>query len=849
MKNILIYSFLFIIIIVPISLAYIEPPYLEITKPIPTTIKTICSIGCDYSTISDADSSCPNLVKPVKFQIKAGVYKFSQWDCSGTENNEVVIEAYGDGQVYIEISGEGNNWNIYGDYVIIDGGENREITIRKKAGTTYLSSLLRLRGDHQTFSRLILQGPIGECSSKMGSTNTLIAPNHQAIDKPSNYRIYNNILDSHSHKGIYVAGTINGEIKNNIIRNGEATAIQINPHNEKSYVEGIEISGNIITDSIGCTEGGHGIYIQGDADEAGTISGVMISNNIISEMTRSGIRLYSDSATLVGNEYIYHNTLYNNDEWGIDIQSGNTGSKVFVKNNIIYDNNDGELNDDGEPIINENNIINNPNFLSTNLQSDDYLKLSKNSDAIDVGNNINIELDLDGNLRPSGDGYDAGAYEFNEGIDLDVLIQPPVINIKKPTSILTKTVCANNCDYTTLEQADQEAQPGWKIQIKAESYDCISWNSNGEFGNEIIIEPFGDGDVIFNCEGQSRFRIFGTNTIFDGGNDYKLIFDGTNLDTSERIIYPQVESDYITFYRVIIRNNKQGSNMNIMGDNFRIFNSYIYGANSVGIYGSEGNNHQIRNNIIFNNNGTGIQYNPHETGLSCDNITIAGNLIYNNGYGGPAGDRPGISLLSSADELYEVIVYNNMIFNNKVCGIKLNEDSYNADLKVYHNTLYNNKDAGMILNNDGTAVAKNNIVYKNGNSDWANWPNGNNYYDPLDSEIQNNIIENPDFISTNFKSTNFLKISSTSIAINTGANLGGLFNIDFFGTIRPQGNEYDAGAYEYEENSGNNCIHESEIEPCDNDVSSIELFAYVEKWIDGDVSITDVMQAINLWKN
>ena len=45
---------------------------------------------------------------------------------------------------------------------------------------------------------------------------------------------------------------------------------------------------------------------------------------------------------------------------------------------------------------------------------------------------------------------------------------------------------------------------------------------------------------------------------------------------------------------------------------------------------------------------------------------------------------------------------------------------------------------------------------------------------------------------------NNYKLSQTSPAIDAGADLSGIVDIDFFGTARPQGNGYDIGAYEYD---------------------------------------------------
>jgi len=45
------------------------------------------------------------------------------------------------------------------------------------------------------------------------------------------------------------------------------------------------------------------------------------------------------------------------------------------------------------------------------------------------------------------------------------------------------------------------------------------------------------------------------------------------------------------------------------------------------------------------------------------------------------------------------------------------------------------------------------------------------------------------------------------------------------------------------------CVHEAEVRPCDGCVDASELLAYVNEWKSGPVDITDLMEAIRIWKN
>lgn len=374
----------------------------------------------------------------------------------------------------------------------------------------------------------------------------------------------------------------------------------------------------------------------------------------------------------------------------------------------------------------------------------------------------------------------------------------PYIPVTKPTPTATKTICASGCDYSTLEAADQDAQPGWLIKIKAGTYSPTSWNSSGTSGNEIVIEAFGNGNAIIDCNGSSQFGIRGSYIIIDGGQDKLLIFDGGGLETYKKPLR-FYGGDHITISRVIVRNIGQdsgafgGANIEIDGDYAKIYNSIITNSCSVGIYGVNGKYHEIRNNLIYNNEGSGIQYNPHEAGFSADEVTIAGNMIYDNGFTGPAGIRPGITITGVT---YDTYIYNNMVWGNKKYGIQTGAGTP----KVYNNTLYGNIDAGFRLHNG--AVAKNNICYNNGSGNWID----GDYLGPNEGGSSNNITTNPTFASTNKNDDVFLKLRSTSTdAINQGYNLSSKgISDDFFGNPRPLESGYDIGAHEYCE--GQDCI-------------------------------------------
>ena len=358
-----------------------------------------------------------------------------------------------------------------------------------------------------------------------------------------------------------------------------------------------------------------------------------------------------------------------------------------------------------------------------------------------------------------------------------------------------------------------------------------------------IIEAYGDGDVILLCGTRNSLEITGSYLIFDGGLNRQLIVDGsTQSGGGEHLIYPYGPStEYVTLSRLVARDNgklksraiadEDWSTVSVAGygNYLKIYNSEVYGSYAAGIYGGMGDYQEVKNNIVHDNCGVGIQYNPHDTNAdykgktiaSSDEITISGNLVYNNGHCWTDEIRPGITILSNINTLYDIYVYNNIIWGNKVAGIETSNYN-NIRARIYGNTIFNNTDFGLLIKTEDIII-KNNIIYGNGPSGSADFSisayNNRINYSSIDFKnnlvgtlknthsdlsqfaIGNIIATNPQFISTNSVSSDYLKFSSTSPAIDSGTSIP-LVTTDFFGTPRPQGTGYDIGAYEYPAGGG-----------------------------------------------
>lgn len=109
---------------------------------------------------------------------------------------------------------------------------------------------------------------------------------------------------------------------------------------------------------------------------------------------------------------IANNTVYGNETYGIEVSSAYSGSlNARVLNNIVWGNKVSQISDTGTNTTLRGNTTTNPNF--ENAAGGDF-HLQAGSPAIDAGETIGeVPVDLAGDARPFGPGYDAGAFEFH----------------------------------------------------------------------------------------------------------------------------------------------------------------------------------------------------------------------------------------------------------------------------------------------------------------------------------------------------------------------------------------------------------------------------------------------------
>ena len=278
--------------------------------------------------------------------------------------------------------------------------------------------------------------------------------------------VRNNSCDNNFERGIFTAFTDDILIEHNVCTNSiDEHGIYVSNSSDRPIIRFNECYGN---NNIGIhmngdlSAGGDGII--SDAQVYGNIlhdnnlaaglnmDGVdnpLIYNNLIyNNHNAQGIALFQqDGAIPTRGAKIYNNTIIVPDDgrWGILVNTGsNVGTEIF--NNIIinqhswrgcistesidqfssdYNIVNDKLSDDGDGStitfsewqalgLDQHSLLADTlNTIFVNPTQNDFHLLDSNSQAINSGKTIPlIDVDIEGNSRPSGAAFDIGAYEF-----------------------------------------------------------------------------------------------------------------------------------------------------------------------------------------------------------------------------------------------------------------------------------------------------------------------------------------------------------------------------------------------------------------------------------------------------
>lgn len=183
----------------------------------------------------------------------------------------------------------------------------------------------------------------------------------------------------------------------------------------------------------------------------------IVSNNIVTDCASYMPKLQFVGAifgnSVYGSPQIIHNTVVGNHYTGIGFC--HPGIPI-IKNNIVVGNLEGigvcvntdtnnshnnSWNNAGYNWANlepgEGAISKNPLFVNENGK--DY-HLQKESPCIDAGADVRVNIDMDGDSRPIGLGYDIGADEYIQNIPVKFNIYPKVLNLKSRSKSIISSI-------------------------------------------------------------------------------------------------------------------------------------------------------------------------------------------------------------------------------------------------------------------------------------------------------------------------------------------------------------------------------------------------------------------------
>ncbi|MBN2006662.1 MAG: tandem-95 repeat protein [Anaerolineae bacterium] len=447
---------------------------------------------------------------------------------------------------------------------------------------------------------------------------------------------------------------------------------------------------NVVADNTVVSGNGSGIYVE--RSNANFLHTTLARNTGGSNI---GVYLHSNGIFTTS----FTNTILISHTVGISVTSGNTA----ILNATMWGN---TLNWGGRGYIVRvaPDVYGNPDFVDPN--AGDY-RIGINSEAVDVGADSGVPLDIEGEMRPLGHGYDLGADEYggrcyvrlNNNPTLYMTVQAAV-NASTNANDVVKVagVCAG---VQTIAGLTQNVYLNKPLTIQG-GYSLTHWTSSNPVLYPTTLDARGMGRVLYVTSGVSatvrNLNITGGDAALGGGNN------------SGGGVY--VNNATLTLYRTAIFSNTA--------------------INGGGVYIYQGNASRLTLNTIKNNNATNgggiyldqsraqaeanhILLNAAARGgglyLNASNARFTNNVIVNNV---ATNQGSGVYVSASAPAFSHLTVARNS--GGDASGIRLASNS-TASIT---NTVILDHGTGIVAET-GSSATMNSTYW--GNGDWANTTN------------------------------------------------------------------------------------------------------------------------------
>ena len=532
------------------------------------------------------------------------------------------------------------------------------------------------------------------------------------------------------------------------------------------------------------------------------LDNVNIYNNIIYDF-ETGMYVGTSNASLIGNFYIYNNTLIDNPDMGI---RGDWYSNTYVKNNIVQNSTDGyagtfdassdynisDLSGDA-PGGNSKNLT---NVEFVNEAGGDFHLAQTDTAARGAGTNLTndsyskITTDIDGQLRnPSGVGWDIGADEGTKEFVTTVM--------QTGGNFASLSTWEDSVDSDLVANTTRVFSHGG-ITGSIIGGNTVTGQTSGATATVVYATStqilLGSVNGIFQSGEVVRVSVGNQVTLSDNGNPASVVamIDGawSGVDSTNFTIDGWITGadNYIRVYTTSSarHSGKWDTAKYRLEGNLGV---YVY-ENYVKLDG-------LQIHAMYSvGNGWGIGLDG-VTGVSVSN-----NIIRFTDTGDPSWDPTpyGIHLTGYS---YGCDIYNNIIYDfidetgieGEGIGVSIGEFN-----NFYNNTVINS-DAGIIHPYAYVNNFKNNLSYGNIDNYYGNFTLGDNSNN-LSGPAQNNApgpnpVNNAGVVFVDYANDDFHLAQTDAVAKNAGTDLSTYFSNDIDGVTRNASiNNWDIGADE-----------------------------------------------------